>query len=520
MIKPSQLRLPRWNIAQERMRQWYFDWSSQFSGRWGTVLAGLGVVMVTSGLVGISPFLGVAASAALVVFLLVAPRPIVILFFLCLAIPLTGGLARGAAIPILRVSQALVVVGFGLMILSRRSPQGKTRLTWIDGAFILMLIASSIFPILDLMYRGESINNAENQFGQSPIQIILGPIQYYLLFRIVVSVITTPGVQIKTVLNLTFIASIIVSVLGIMQKAGFGPIKNFLETYYPVPTHGYEIDEDAQRITSTLQHYAGLGAYLAFTIIIALACYCYQEKLKFSPVLLMATLMLDSIALLLTGTFAAWGGLAIGAVVVFVLARRVPKVMIFVVIGMGVGAIFFSSFITGRLDEQVGEGASDSIIPQSMVFRIRLWQETFIPAVLKRPIFGAGPTPSTSSSWAIEESQYLFLLLRGGIVYFGAYCFLMVVAARASLRRFKARSGEADQPVAAATFAILIAINVMNIAGEFFTYVGGTQTLWMMIGIIVATNQLADMKATEEKEKPSLPSGEQFDSTSLLASRN
>jgi len=308
-------------------------------------------------------------------------RPILIVYVLIFALLLTGGLARGAVIPVLRVGQALVMLGFVLFMLAKSSRQSKSRLSLIDLAFALLMLSEAVFPILALYYRGDYLDtNAENNFGQSPLQVLLGPIQFYLLYRIVVATVSSHQ-QIKTILSFSFIASIVVSVLGILQKLGVGPVRDFLDTYYPSPSQGYQIEDLKQRITSTLQHYSGLGAYLSFTIIIVLACYTAQKHFKFSPWLLAATVLLDSIALVLTGTIAAWIGLVVGAIIVFKLNGRLPRTAIFISVGIILAALLFQPFVAARLDEQLGAGAAQGIVPQSFAFRITLWTNIFLPAI-------------------------------------------------------------------------------------------------------------------------------------------
>lgn len=481
--------LQNFRLNNPKLPNWLWDWSGQFTGQWRWILAGLGVAFALGAAGGILPIAGVGGALMFTLMVLVTPRPIVMLYALCLLLPITGGMARGFGIPVLRTSQALVVVAFGLMLIAKRPRNGKWKITVMDCATILWMMGNSVFPVLWLMYNGGSLSGGENQFGQSPLQVLLGPIQYYLLFRTVVAIVENQN-HIRIALMWMFISSIVVSVLGILQKLGVGPVKDFLDTYFPAPTHGYEIDELKQRITSTLQHYSGLAAYLAFVIIIALAVYSYQKNIRMPNWLLMPTLLLNSIALLLTGTMAAWGGLVVGALIVFILTARIPKPVIYVTLGIGIAAIAFQPFLAARFDEQVGEGASDGILPQSMQFRLRLWTETFVPAVAKNWLFGAGPAPATSNSWAIEETQYLYLLMRGGIVYFGAYCFLMWVAFKYVRKRLRARTKDADHAVAVATYSILVVLNIMNIAGEYFTYVGGTQLIWTLMAICVVADQL------------------------------
>src|SRR5437660_3135937 len=237
------------------------------------LVVGIVLTVMLAGLTGFNPLLGMASALLLFLVVLVVPRPIVIVYGLVLLMPLTGGLARGAVVPILRLGQALIVFAFILFLLARPGPQGKSRLTAIDLAFVLFFLTEAVFPVLALYYRGEhlDLNNTYNIYGVSPLQTLLGPLQYYFLYRIVVATISSER-QIKVVLELSFIASIIVSAIGILEKV-VPSIKTFVETYYP-PTGANSFG----RIASTLDFYSGLGAYLVFTIIMALTCYAAGKR--------------------------------------------------------------------------------------------------------------------------------------------------------------------------------------------------------------------------------------------------
>jgi hypothetical protein len=47
-----------------------------------------------------------------------------------------------------------------------------------------------------------------------------------------------------------------------------------------------------------------------------------------------------------------------------------------------------------------------------------------------------------------------------------------------------------NRAIALATFVILVVLNVMNISGAYFTYIGGTQIIWTFLAIVVASEQL------------------------------
>lgn len=454
------------------------------------VVGGLILVVVLGGLAAMNPFISIVGSLAILLLAVLIPRPILIVYGLTLLLPLTGGLARGAAIPYLRVGQALLVVGCVFFMLARPGRLGKSRLTGIDLVFALFMLTEAVFPLLALYYRGEQLNlfSTSLVLGQSPLQVLLGPIQYYLLYRIVVATISSER-QMEVLLKLIFVTSIIVSIIGILEKV-IPSVRTLVETYYPPQSQSITVSDTELRVASTLQHFSGLGAYLTFTIILALACYTAREQLKISRLLLAATFLFDSLTLVLTGTLATWIGLAVGIAVIFLLIRRIPRVIIFVLIGIGSAALIFQSFLSSRLLFQFGAGYTQGGVPNSLAFRIMLWQDIFLPAIGQNLIFGAGPAPAVLNIWPAEESQYFFALLRGGLLYLFSYLLLFAVAIAACWRQIKSRDESVGRPVAIGLLAILIAISVMNFSAEYFTYVGGTQTIWTLLAIVVANSQL------------------------------
>lgn len=449
--------------------------------------------MVLSGLAILNPVVATIGSVILLLIVLTRKRPVLIVYGLTLAMPLTGGLARGSVVPILRLSQALVVLGFILSLLAISSRQGKSRLTAIDLAFVIYMLAGAVFPMLALYYRGEHLNLFQTDpiFGTTPIQDLLGPIQDYLLYRIVVVIISSEK-QITMVLKLAFVASIIVSAIGILQKLGVGPVKTFLATYYPAPTNYLQSPDLSLRITSTLQFFSGLAAYLTFTIILALVCYMARDYLKIPLWLLAITVMLDSIALVLTGTLAAWVGLPIGALVVFLLMRRLPRLVVFSLVGIILTIVIFQSFLQDRLNQQFGPGAAQGLLPQSFALRVTIWSELSLPAIGQHLLFGSGPVPFQSNYIPVEDSQYIHQLLEGGISYLLSYLLLIGTMIGVCWQHIKSRSEDVCRAVAIALIAILVSINVMNVAGNYFTYVGGIQTIWLLMAMVVASKQIKE----------------------------
>ncbi|MGZ3624206.1 MAG: O-antigen ligase family protein, partial [Ktedonobacteraceae bacterium] len=288
--------------------------------------------------------------------------------------------------------------------------------------------------------------------------------------------------------------SIIVSIIGILQK--LGPVRTILATYYPVPAGAGDVTTVSLRISSTLQFFSALAAYLTFIILLALICYVMRNQLKIPLILLVCTVIVDSIALILTGTLAAWIALPIGAFVAFLLMRRLPKLAIFALAGVIVAMIIFQPFIADRLDQQVGKGATTGLLPQSLALRIRIWFEISLPAIGQNLLFGSGPVPLSSALGPVEDSQYIHLLLEGGVFYFLSYCLLMGAAVSMCWQHIKRGSKEISGVMAIALLTILVALNIMNIAGIYFTYAGGTEIVWTLLAIIVAFEQFYKQRST------------------------
>src|SRR5258706_9188931 len=118
------------------------------------IVGGLVVVVVLGSLSAINPQIGVAGGLLILLLAILMPRPMLIVYGLTLALPLTGGLARGAVIPVLRVGQALLILGFIFFVLARPGRLGKSRVSAVDLVFALFVLTQAVFPVLALYYRG------------------------------------------------------------------------------------------------------------------------------------------------------------------------------------------------------------------------------------------------------------------------------------------------------------------------------------------------------------------------------
>src|SRR5206468_3566711 len=118
--------------------------------------------------------------------------------------------------------------------------QSRLRLTLVDGGFFLYFVGGSVLPVLALLARGGEISTSTNWYGQNDLQLLLGPLQFYLLYRIIVASFDDER-QVARGVMLLLISTAIVSALGIMQKAGVAGVPALLDEYFPTVSQGYEI---------------------------------------------------------------------------------------------------------------------------------------------------------------------------------------------------------------------------------------------------------------------------------------
>src|SRR5689334_18656226 len=81
-----------------------------------TLVVGIVLIVVLAGLTAFNPPLGLTSTLVLFLWVLVAPKPVLIVYGLALILPLTAGLSRGALVPFLRLGQALLVLALILFL--------------------------------------------------------------------------------------------------------------------------------------------------------------------------------------------------------------------------------------------------------------------------------------------------------------------------------------------------------------------------------------------------------------------
>ena len=423
----------------------------------------------------VAPSLTIVGVIALVAFTFgrVESRPIIMCYLLIFFIMFTSAMPRGRIIPQLAPNEVMLALTFILSVLfviTRRND--KPIPTTILIAVIILVLGTAVVPIISYQLRGVSL-------GPTTLLKFMAPIQYFLIFWIFMTVPQNQADRTK-IIQLMFLCATIAGGIGLLQAAKFPPVVQFLRTWYP--TVHTEAAADAGRITSVFGAWNTLGTFMMINLIVVVAL----QNEPFSKIYKINMLVSGTVCLLTligSGSYASTGSFIVGFVIIKLIDPRGFKDLMPVLIVAAMGILLLSPLISSRFAFQFG--GNDGLVPNTFVGRLEIWRTIYIPLVAQNPLWGSTPT-FDNLSFVHAESQYLFLLVRSGIVSLVSF-FVWLVAIMAWLIVIIRRKSSAMQMVALAIFVILLLLSVMGFTNPVFTYSGVMDYLWIYLGVVAAS---------------------------------
>jgi hypothetical protein len=203
--------------------------------------------MGVGGLAALRPRTTLAVCSALAVIALVSVRPAVGGYLIVALTPLTAGIDRGQAVPILRPSEALAL-SVGVALVARALLRWRTgglprwQPSQLEWALILMAVCNSVVPILWMTAQHRPVSRDDLLYAL----VLWKYAGYYLIIR---SAITTNR-QVLRCLWLSVGAGAIVGLLAILQSLHLFGVPTLLATYYA--PFGYTGALEHARGSSTL----------------------------------------------------------------------------------------------------------------------------------------------------------------------------------------------------------------------------------------------------------------------------
>jgi O-antigen/teichoic acid export membrane protein/glycosyltransferase involved in cell wall biosynthesis len=424
----------------------------------------------------LTPTVAIGGAGALGLLLLAVRRPAVACAVLAAAIPLTAGMARGAAVPLLRVNEALllvVVAGFLLHWLARRRPLAFTGLDVVVLGFCLVSVAIPWAVIL--------LSHA--QADQSDWLLILGPIQYLLVF-LLFSRTEFGAADLRLFFNVCMLASIPVAAVAVAQSLDLGPTRDLVNGYYPTaPLPSWDT---TYRPSSLLGHYSALGAFGLLNFLIALALSATRHP-GFRSWWLALVMGANLVSVVVSQTYAPAVGLVAGVALVLLGARRIPwrQAAAAPPVLAAAGILFWPS-ITARIASQLSVPAGSSL-PDSLQTRVDYWQGFFVPALLRHgPWLGTGtlmPPEVPRPLVDFVDNGYLYQLFRAGVP--GLLALVAMLGAVAAAGWAARRSDDHSRRVVGLVCAGAVAsVLLMDATSEYLTFTAVSQEFWMLVGLL------------------------------------
>jgi O-antigen/teichoic acid export membrane protein len=437
--------------------------------------------VAASAVAGIATGLGtkyaLAALLGVAVFVIVLARPVIGAYTLVAVVPPVSGLRAGLPVPQFRLSEVLIA-SVGLLLLLIARPGQTPRWRAFDWLALGYAVANAVLGAADLLTRGVpvSIGTADK---------LLGPMQFFLLYRAVLTTLTTQR-QRQVALRLMLFASVPVSLLAILQETHAPGVVNLLISM--TDSQLFSTNVGVSRATGPFALWHDLGSYLFVIVMLGVALLINQSWQVVKPRMLAVIVVLAGIALLCTVSFTPIAGTAAGVLVLAVTARPrkqwVARIAgLIVLLGAAFGPILES-----RFHQQFGLQAPVKQIPylpQNFDFRITVWTTEFLPVIAKHLITGYGPDFPPGLAFSYTESIYVTILLRGGLPLLFLYAGLMLALALQA-RDLRNHPDAERRAIARVLFVVIVLIVVMQTITNYFVNAGFPFLFWVLAALLTA----------------------------------
>jgi hypothetical protein len=416
-----------------------------------------------------------ALAAAVVTVALVARRPVFGCALLAVGVPLTTALGRGTVIPLLRVNEAillLVLAGLALhYLLTRPSPS----LVGIDIAVASFAVGTSIIPWLVL------------DFGRVDMDFdtwraVLGPLQFLAVYFCFAQLRASDN-DLKWLLNLTLLTSVIVAVVAIIELQDFPPgARAFFNAYFPPDNIALDDPNSSDyRPTSLLGVYGSVGAFAMLNTFLAITL-ARKNDSKIRGVWLTAVVEVNLASLVASLTWAPAIALGLGGTIVLWYLRYAPRQIWISGAAVLIAVAVLWPQVSARLD------ATTSFGLVNIDARIRNWQLFFLPVLAEHPWFGTGtivPADLPPYLGIFVDNEFLRMGFRAGLVGIGLLILMLSSVGVAALR-CRDSTDLWLRRLGAVSLATVVTIFLVGFTAEYLAFGGLSQYIAMLFGLLAA----------------------------------
>lgn len=420
-----------------------------------------------------------AATTLLLLALLVVAlwRPALACGLLMLLVPLTTGLARGSAIPLLKPSEAMVAVVVVGAVVNRLPRPGGRQLTWLDLAMVGFAAVGVVIPTLVLLFTRTPADLTTWRTVLAPAQLLV----VYLLF----SRTAFTESELRLLLGLSLLGAAIVGLVAVAELIDLPGLRSTIGLYYPsVPRPAWET---TYRPDSLVGHYSAVGGICLFGFILAAALSSARPRLLPSPVLALMMLA-NAVGIVASQTFAPFLLLPLAAAGMVAATRRVTGEMVATAGALGAGLLLLWPSVSGRVATQglLSSGQLSLVIPESMRTRMRFWNEFIVPALQDHLWLGTGtvipgPVPATLSSYV--DNEFLWAGFRAGLPGVASLLLVLGVVAWAGWAERRSQGPWRRVIGLSASFSA-VAFLLVGLTAQYLTFGGLVQQFGMIAGLL------------------------------------
>lgn len=427
---------------------------------------------------GRSGVLGLFAIVAVVAVYLIASSPVRVGLVLVALVPITAGLARGIAVPGLRISEVLIVIG----ALSVWALPTSLQRRWsrLDSLVLIYVGLGALLPLANLIVGGRPLDSVA-------VQTVMGPVQFGILYFVVSTCFRTDRDAVRAQRWL-LLASLPVSALGVAESLGPPAVHEFLLRLTRTTAFNTEGYTSVLRAASVFPVWLSFAGYLLVVLVLTTSLLLVKDRAVLPRWALLLVLVSGLMALAATLTFTV--------AIVYVLAAlflgwrhgRFFSILLAAGVALTVVQLAFGSLISQRAQAQTVPGSvattAPSWLPETLVYRLDVWRGQYLESLTTFAATGYGPGFPPGVDWSHTESGYITLLLRGGVPYLAAAIVLLVGIVRRGRREAEAARTPARLALCETAVVVALAQVPLNVTFPYFTATGLPQSAWIMWGLL------------------------------------
>jgi hypothetical protein len=429
----------------------------------------------------LSPIAGIALIVLAAGLVITLQNPLLLTYALIFATVIFSGMPRGSLIPMFIPNEPVLagVVALGALIVILRQTTQRTTPGGVVASTIIFALGTIILPIIIYMLRGFS-------FGIADIFGLVAPLQFVAIMWLFANLPKNDNERMR-IIQVMFLAATFVAFTAMLEAGNVGFMRTILDRFYPnIHT---ETAAEHGRVVSILGAWNSLGNFLMIVLIMIVMMFD-KTKVRLYQINMAICALLSLFALVASGSFASIGGFVIALIITRIFDRTGLDKLGYIVGGLILVGVIMYPIVAPRLAYQF-EGSNstdDSILPSTFAYRLKVWETVFFPALERNNNFLYGITPNLVGGgagifrWGWTENQYLYLLVRSGLVSLVAH-FIWVVAFSAWLYGKLRREKGMGQGLAIGLFALFITLTIMGMTNEVFTNSGSMDYFWMLLGL-------------------------------------